>query len=71
MGLPPVARYPEATVTRDEGNMLISFGGLVEERLMSVPLEYIGAEDDEAAELRLLARLQQIGYRTRRGRPSP
>ena len=70
MGLPPVARYPEATVTRDDEKMLIQFGGLTEEYLVSVPLKYIGAEDEEAAELRLLAQLQQIGYRTRRGPPN-
>jgi hypothetical protein len=33
---------------------------------MSVPLEYVGG-DAEAAELRLLAQLQQIGYTVRRG----
>ena len=67
MGLPRVERYPEATVTRDEERILIHFGGLAEEHLMSVPLKYVGAEDVEAAELRLLAQLQQIGYRVRRG----
>jgi hypothetical protein len=36
---------------------------------MSVPLEYVGAEDEEAAELRLLAQLQRIGYRVERGSP--
>jgi hypothetical protein len=69
MGLPNVSRFPEATVTRDEEAVLIRFGGLAEEYLMSVPLKYIGAEDEEAAEIRLLARLQQIGYHARRGRP--
>ena len=37
---------------------------------MSVPLKYVGAEDDEAAELRLLAQLQRIGYKARRGQPA-
>jgi hypothetical protein len=69
MGLPRVERFPEATVVREEERILIYFGGLAEERLMSVPLKYIDAEDEEAAELQLLAQLQQIGYRTRRGRP--
>jgi hypothetical protein len=69
MGLPSVARYPEATVTRDDENIFIRFDGLGKEYLMSVPLKYVGAEDDEAAELRLLAQLQQIGYRARRGSP--
>ena len=71
MGLPAVARYPEATVTREDERLIICFGGLGEERLMSVPLKYVGAEDEEAAELQLLAQLQKIGYQARRGRPSP
>ena len=33
---------------------------------LSVPLEYVGG-DAEAAELWLLAQLQQIGYSVRRG----
>ena len=70
MGLPPIARYPEATVTRDDEKMFIHFDGLAEEYLMSVPLKYIGAEDEEAAELRLLAQLQRIGYHARSGRTS-
>ncbi len=71
MGLPNVARFPQATVTRDDEKMYIRFGGLVEEHLMSVPLKYIGAEDEEAAALQLLAQLQKIGYEARRGRPGP
>jgi hypothetical protein len=35
---------------------------------MSVPLRYVGG-DAEAAELRLLARLQEIGYRVERVPP--
>ena len=66
MGLPAVARYPEATVTRGEEHLTILFGGLGREQTMSVPLKYVGG-DEEAAELRLLAQLQQIGYRVRRG----
>ena len=66
MGLPNVARYPEATVLRDETSILILFDGPYGEQKMSVPLEYVGG-DAEAAELRLLAQLQQIGYRVGRG----
>jgi hypothetical protein len=69
MGLPPVARYPEATLVRDDEKMFIHFGGLSEEYLMGVPLKYIGARDEEAAELKLLAQLQRIGYHARRSRP--
>jgi hypothetical protein len=68
MGLPNVARYPEAIVTRDEESILIRFGGLSGEQTMSVPLRYVGG-DAEAAELRLLARLQEIGYRVERVPP--
>ncbi len=70
MGLPNVARYPEATVARDETSILIHFGGPFGEQKMSVPLAYVGG-DAEAAELRLLAQLQQIGYSVRRGEPDP
>ena len=68
MGLPNVARYPEAKVGRDDESILIRFGGLEGEQKMSVPLKYVG-EDAEAAELRLLARLQEIGYRVERVPP--
>ncbi|HKH39615.1 MAG TPA: hypothetical protein VKA82_20865 [Rubrobacter sp.] len=70
MGLPSVVRYPEATVVRDETRILILFGGPNGEQKMSVPLEYVGG-DAEAAELRLLAQLQQIGYSVKRGEREP
>ncbi len=69
MGLPSVARYPEATVLREGQHLIIRFGGLEDEQTMSIPLEYVGAEDGEAAELRLLSQLQRIGYRVRRDSP--
>ena len=69
-GLPNVARYPEATVERGEERILIRFSGrYYGEQTMSVPLRYVGAEDDEMAELELLAQLQRIGYRVRRASP--
>ena len=69
-GLPNVACYPEATVERDEESILIRFSGrFYGEQTMSVPLKYVGAEDDEMAELELLAQLQRIGYRVRRASP--
>jgi hypothetical protein len=62
MGLPNVARYPEAIVTRDETSVHIRFSGpYYGEQERSVPLQYVGG-DAETAELRLLAQLQQIGY---------
>jgi hypothetical protein len=70
MGLPNVARYPEATVVRDETSILILFGGPNGEQKMNVPLTYVGG-DAEAAELRLLAQLQQIGYNVKRGKREP
>jgi hypothetical protein len=65
-GLPNVARYPEAEVSRDEETITIRFGGLDAEQTMTVPLKYVGG-DEEAAELWLMARLQEIGYEVRRG----
>ncbi len=65
-GLPNVARYPEAEVSRDEETITIRFGGLDGEQTMTVPLKYVGG-DEEAAELWLMARLQEIGYEVRRG----
>ncbi len=66
MGLPHVDRYPEATVTRERDHVRIDFGGRDQRQTMSVPLRYVGG-DEESAELRLLAQLQEIGYRVRRG----
>jgi hypothetical protein len=68
-GLPNVARYPEATVIREKASILLRFSGpYYGEQSMSVPLQYVGG-DAEAAELRLLAQLQQIGYTVRREEP--
>jgi hypothetical protein len=67
-GLPHLARYPEATVTRGADHLRIVFGGLGKEQTMSVPLRYVGG-DEEVAELRLLAQLQEIGYRVERAPP--
>jgi len=68
-GLPNVARYPEAKVSRDAETITIRFGGLDDEQAMSVPLKYVGG-DEEAAELWLMARLQEVGYEVRRGTTS-
>jgi hypothetical protein len=70
MGLPNVARYPEATVTREDERLIINFGGCDDVQTMGVPLKYVNARDVETVELMLLAQLQQIGYRTRRGPPN-
>ena len=65
-GLPHVRRYPEATTKRMEDQIEIHFGGLKDEQVLNVPLKYLDGADPEAAELRLLAQLQQIGYKVRR-----
>ncbi len=65
-GLPNVARYPDAEVSRDEEAITIRFNGLDREQTMTVPLKYVGG-DEESAELWLMARLQEIGYTVRRG----
>ncbi len=67
MGLPSVARFPEASVVREGEHLVVSFGGLEDEQTMGIPLKYTGAEDGEAAELMLLAQLQRIGYKVKRG----
>lgn len=65
-GLPSAARYPIATVKRGDEVISIHFGGLAEEQTTSVPLKYVGG-DEEAAELRLMAQLKEMGYQVRRG----
>ena len=70
MRLPKVACYPEATVTREDERLIIYFGGRDHEQTMSVPLRYVNAKDLEAAELMLLAQLQQTDYRTGRALPN-
>lgn len=67
-GVPSVERYPEAAVARDGESITIRFGGLGDEQQMGVPLKYVGG-DEETAELRLLAQLQDMGYRARREEP--
>ncbi len=68
-GLPNVARYPEAQVSRDDEAIAIVFSGPHGKQTMAVPLKYVGG-DEEAAELWLMARLQEIGYEVRRGESS-
>jgi hypothetical protein len=70
MGLPNVARYPRAQVSRDQDSILIGFGGDGPEREVEVPLRLLGPIDAEAAELRLLARLAELGYEIRRSAAS-
>jgi hypothetical protein len=71
-GLPHVARFPKATVTRQEDCFQLLFHGGEHSRRVDVDLRYLDDEDDlEATELRLLARLQQLGYEVERRSPLP
>jgi hypothetical protein len=71
MGLPHVARFPKATVAREEDCFQLLFRGEEHSRRVDVDLRYLEDADDlEATELRLLARLQELGYQVER-RTSP
>jgi hypothetical protein len=67
MGLPHVARFPKATVTRQEDCFQLLFHGGEQSTRVDVDLQYLDDKDDlEATELRLLARLQELGYEVER-----
>jgi hypothetical protein len=68
MGLPHVARFPKATVTREEDCFQLLFRGEAHSMRVDVDLRYL--DDLEATELRLLTRLQELGYQVER-RTSP
>lgn len=71
MGLPHVARFPRATVTRHRDCFQLLFHGDEHSRRVDVDLRYFDDTDDlEMTELRLLARLQELGYQVER-RSSP
>jgi hypothetical protein len=71
MGLPHVARFPRATVTRRRDCFQLLFHGDEHSRRVDVDLRYLDDADDlEMTELRLLARLQELGYQVER-RSSP
>jgi hypothetical protein len=46
--------------------VLVAVQGSGPDQTISIPLKYVGG-DEESAELRLLARLQEIGYKVKRG----
>ena len=67
MGLPALTRCPQATVRRGESGIELRFLGPDCDEGLDVDLERIGAgEDLEAAELRLLAQLEALGYEVER-----
>jgi hypothetical protein len=71
MGLPNVARFPKAAVTRDEDGFQVLFHGGEHSRRVDIGLRYLEDADDlEAMELRLLARLQELGYEVERRLPA-
>jgi len=68
LGLPHVSRFPRATVTRHLDCFELLFHGDEDSRRVDVDLRYLEDVDDlEATELRLLARLQGLGYEVERG----
>ena len=70
MGLPHVARFPRAAVTLPEGSFQILFYGDEYSRRVDIDARYLEhAEDLEETELRLLARLQELGYEVERRLP--
>ena len=70
MGLPPAARFPKATVTLYDDRFELLFHGREDSRRVDVDLRYVeDAGDLETTELRLLARLQELGYEVERGFP--
>jgi hypothetical protein len=69
-GLPALSRCPDVRVARAAGGIEIRFSGPDHELAMDVEDRYLGGQDPEEAELRLLARLAEMGYRVTRG-PGP
>lgn len=68
LGLPDVRRCPTATVWSHEGDIEILFSGEEHATRLSIPVVKLGiVEDLETAELRLLARLKELGYKVERG----
>jgi hypothetical protein len=64
MGLPPPGAFPDVAVERDAAGLVLRFGGGAgDERTVEVPLWTLEGQDPEAAQLSLLARLQELGYR--------
>ena len=70
MGLPALTRCPKATVRRAEGRIELRFLGADCDEGLDVDLGLLGAgQDPEAAELRLLAQLEALGYAVERLAP--
>lgn len=65
-GLPARSRCPDVAVCREEGRIEIVFSGPDDEVRMDVEHRLLGTADPEEEELRLLARLEAMGYRVTR-----
>ena len=67
MGLPALTRCPGATVRRGASRIELRFVGPDCDEGLEVDLRLLGADQDpEAAELRLLAELEALGYAVER-----
>jgi hypothetical protein len=65
-GLPALARCPDVAVGRGDDRIEIVFSGPAHEVRMDVDHRFLGEADPEEEELRLLARLGEMGYRVTR-----
>jgi hypothetical protein len=65
-GLPALSRCPDVAVGRGDDRIAIVFSGPAHEVHMDVEHRLLGDADPEAEELRLLARLGEMGYRVTR-----
>jgi hypothetical protein len=71
-GLPARSRCPDVTVGRAADRIEIVFSGPADEVHVDVEHRFLGDADPEEEELRLLARLRELGYRvTRADGPGP
>ena len=69
-GLPPASRFPDAFLIQDDGRIELRFGGAGDTGTVEIPLWTLEGQDVEAAQLRLLAELRQLGYRVTLDLPS-
>ena len=70
-GLPALSRCPDVAVGRGDDRIDIVFSGPAHEVRMDVEHRFLGDADPEEEELRLLARLGEMGYRVTRVEPDP
>lgn len=61
-GLPSPARHPRVSVTRGPETIELVFSGPDGSRRVDAPLDLVGSDDPEHAELELLGQLQLLGF---------